>query len=177
MPAFDDIIGDDYEFIGAPARRGVPRTARQLPQVQQSRQKAAALLNIPQPGMRESGPRKTPLAFPVETFAAGGATTRVLTVQPLQLFKGSKLVIDVARVGTTGGVPIVTRLRVGAEDFLVGNNPIPAAMFGALVEGNELILDTAGPGLPIELTIGVTAAPTGTDVITMASALFGLTWS
>jgi len=169
LGAFDEFIGDD-ELLGARAvRRGAP-PIRAIAQRQ---------LMTPMPGVPKAGPRLEPVGFPAFAFVVAGATTIAQTTRPQKPFKGSRLVIDIARTGATAtGLITVVSLKIGARDVLINANPIGAGTFAANAFGVELMMDEATPGIDIVLTLATSAAPTAAgDRIDIAATIVGMTWS
>lgn len=172
---------------GRPARAPAPASA--MPQwpappvpgaaLSPTQYASAQQLYTPIGGVPVPGPRVEPLGFPVFTFGAATGTTITQIARPQKPFKGSRLVIDVARTGATAtGLVSVADLSIGARPVLVNRaQPIPAAAFAPTAFGIELLMDTATPGVDITLTLSISAAPAMTDVVVVGCTILGLTWS
>lgn len=170
LGAFDEYIGDD-ELLGA--RAMVKHRAPPIRAIAQRQ------LVTPMPGVPKAGPRLEPVGFPAFAFVVAGATTIAQTTRPQKPFKGSRLVIDIARTGATAtGLITVVSLKIGARDVLVNANPIGAGTFAANAFGVELMMDEATPGIDIVLTLATSAAPTAAgDRIDIAATIVGMSWS
>lgn len=171
LGALDDYIGDD-DMLGAAPRRRAPARAPLVAAAQRQ-------LHQAMPGVPKSGPRLEPLGFPVFAFALATATTVVQTTNPQKPFKGSRLVLDIARSGATAiGLVTVGSLKVGARDVLVNTNPIGAATFAANAFGVELMMDEAVPGvnLACSITLGLPALAAA-DIVNVSATVIGMTWT
>lgn len=170
LGAMDDYIGDD-DMLGAPARRRGAIARRPLASA------ARAQLSQPMPGVPKAGPRLEPLGFPTFTFLPAAATVILQTTSPQKPFKGSRLVIDIARTGAATGLITVTRFKVGARDVLVNDNGIGAATFGANAFGVELMMDEAVPGILLTLQLTISIVPPAATQVDVAATVIGMTWS
>jgi hypothetical protein len=170
LGAFDEYIGDD-ELLGA--RAVVKHRAPPIRAVAQRQ------LMTPMPGVPKAGPRLEPVGFPAFAFVNAGATSIAQTTRPQKPFKGSRLVIDIARTGASAAGLLITvvSLKVGARDVLVNANPIGAGTFAPGAFGIELMMDEATPGIDIVLTLATSAAPGAGDRVDVAATIIGMTWS
>lgn len=174
--AFDwDLAGeyaeDELGAIRVPSRYpGARRTRR-------GRLKRAQFMNavVPKvPGVPAPGARNFPLGFGTHQFAAGGATAAVLTARPQRPFKGSRLVVSIARAGASAtGLVTITQLAVGQNNQLVSAQALPAEGFLPDAFQTVLSLDPATPGIDIVLGIAISAAPTTTDTVDVSAMLIG----
>lgn len=176
LGAFDDYLGDDEEYLGAPVRRRV--AARSVAIARPVAHAAKAQLAQPMPGVPKAGPRIEPLGFPILTFTNASGLTLVATTRPQKPFKGSRLVLDIARtgVGATGLISVAS-LKVGARDVLVNANPIGAGTFAPNAFGVELMMDEAVPGIDVVLTLTCSVAPGAGERIDVNGTVLGMTWS
>jgi hypothetical protein len=176
--AMEDYVGDD-DMLGAPARalvrrRRVYAPMRRPPVVEAAtRSLAGAKAGVP-----KVGPKIEPLGFPVFTFNLTSGTTLVQVTRPQKRFKGSRLVLDIARTGATA-LQLVTMvdLKVGAVPVPVNSNPIGAGAFAANAQSVEMMLPEAIPGIEIALTLGIVGgAFTGSDRIDVSGTIIGMTF-
>jgi len=170
LGAIDDYLGDDEEYLGAVARRPMKRPLAAA---------AKRQLAQPMPGVPTQGPRIEPLGFPTTfNFVNAGATTIQQSARPMKPFKGSRVVIDIARTGATAtGLVTVTQLVVGARPVPVAQNPIGAGVFAPTAFGIELMMDEAVPGIDITVALTISAAPGAGDTVVCSVTLIGLSWS
>lgn len=178
LGSIDDYLGDDDDILGAPARRRAPARGRNafVPRVP-PRQVAAALTPV-MPGVPKEGARIEPLGFEAFAFTAASGTSLSKTTRPMKPFKGSRLVLDIARTGATStGLVTVTQFVVGARNVLVNSQPIGAGTFAPDGVGIQLMLDEVTPGVEITLQLAISAAPGASDRVDIAATLIGLTWS
>jgi hypothetical protein len=169
LGAIDDYLGDDEEYLGAvrrPMKRPLAVAAKR--QLQQ-----------PMPGVPTAGPRIEPLGFPTTfAFVNAGATTISQNARPMKPFKGSRVIIDIARTGATAtGLVTVTALVVGARPVPVAQNPIGAGVFAPNAFGIELMMDEAVPGIDITCALTISAAPGAGDSVICSVTIIGLSWS
>jgi hypothetical protein len=175
LGAVDDYLGDDDDFLGAPARRGAGprfgRPTRRMP----ARQVAAALDPV-MPGIPKAGARIEPLGFPEVVFTNTSGLSLQVTTRPQKPFKGSRLVVDVARTGAgaTGAIKL-SSLVIGSRNVLVNSNPIGVGTFAANADGVALMLDEVTPGVDIVATFTCSVAPGAGERIDVVPTLIGLT--
>lgn len=101
-------------------------------------------------------------------------TTQTLSIQPQVPFKGDRLVIDFTRTGASAtGLLTVTAFAVGIKNQLAGFGPIGIGGLGPTATDIFIVMDPAGPGVTITLSITVTAIPTTTDRIDVNATLWG----
>lgn len=175
LGAMDEYLGDDSEYLGAVRRAPAPRRIAAARPIASA---AMRQLSQPMAGVPKPGPRIEPIGFPTISFTAASGVTLSATTRPQKPFKGSRLVVELARSGTTAtGLISVATLKVGARDVLVNSNPIGAGTFAPGAFGVELMLDEAVPGIDLAVTLVCSSAPTTTDRIDVAVTIMGMTWS
>lgn len=195
MPNIEEYLAGIDEYLADDdmgARRRSPRRSRRsrgggglrrapLPNAgaTPTRQQAAAALTSYAPGIPQGGPRVEPLGFAVFAFTATSGLTLVQTARPQKPFKGSRVVIDIARTGASAtGLVSIADLSIGTRPVLVNRaQPIPAGAFAPTAFGIELMMDDAGPGIDITLQLVISAAPTTVDTVVVGATILGLTWS
>lgn len=108
-------------------------------------------------------------------FAAAGATSFILSQEPATAFRIRRLIVSQAK--TAGAVGIL--VTVGAIN-VSGMPQSPAPNAQAAIDGfsgdatySLLDLQIAAPGVPIELPVFVSAAPTGADTVTVSATVYG----
>jgi hypothetical protein len=168
----DDIDMGDLDDVGAVRRRSRYGASRRALQVRPSP------ANVQQvPGVSPVAMKRMVLGLGSLFFAvAQPLTSQTLSVQPQVPFKGERLVIAVGRTGTTAAGPLltITAFSIGIKDQRGGFNPIGVDVFGATATEIELVMDPAGPGVTITLTISTTAIPTTTDRIDVNASIIGM---
>jgi len=121
--------------------------------------------------------RLQPLGLGSVTFSATSGTLLTLTTQPQKLFKPKRLIIDVARNGTTStGAVTVTRIDIGADNMLVtsgGVSPIPAAFFQNTGVDLNIQFSEATPGITCAVQVQISAAPSSTDTVVVSAGYLG----
>ena len=107
--------------------------------------------------------RRLPLGFGTTTIAAGASAT--VTASPQVLFRGERLVIPSS---------IAPSVRV--NDIIIGNRTQTAAAgavngstYSEVAVGTGLLLDTAQPGIDVQLLVTNTSA----DAISFSAVLLG----
>ncbi len=125
------------------------------------------------PGVPGTAIGLQPLPLGTVVFSATSGTLLQLSVTPQRPFKGQRLVITEARVGTTGGLVNVTRLEVGTYNQMVFGGNMPAAAFAPTAFDTNMYLQPATPGVQITLLLSITTAPTTTDTVTVSAGMWG----
>lgn len=130
---------------------------------------------IPQnPGVPRPGLKLQPLGLSSISFTATSGTALNMTASPQRPFKAKRLIIDFTRSGATAtGLVTVTSINVGTDNQLVGSGPLPAAAFAVTAFDANIEFAPATPGIEVSVGVSITAAPTMTDTIDVAGALFG----
>lgn len=170
---YDD-LGFDEEELGA-----VIRAARSGGMSRAMMRKIRALKPSKFPGSPPRALRTWPLPFPVANFVNAGPTSIQLTARPQRVFKGKRLVLDIARSGATStGLVTVSEISVGAVDQRIAINPLPAGAFAPNAVRVGLNLDPAEPGIEvtIEVTLGAPALGVG-DTVDVSPMLLGTSLS
>jgi hypothetical protein len=154
----DDILGDDDMLGARRSGRGGWR----------------ARLRRGAPGAPPPSEMMMPLGLGQVVFTSSSPTTQTLTASPQLAFRAERLVLTVARSGGAAAIGVSVRdLRIGQRSQLVSAQSIPAEAFSPSAFGVRLALDPAAPGLTITLDVAVSAAPGGTDTVTVIGALIG----
>lgn len=155
----DDELGARRRPIRSRRSKGLKRFAQQLSPTRYT-------------GSPPRGAREWPLGFPVAGFVAAGPTLIQVVAQPQRVFKGQRLVVDIARTVTTSLVTI-DALIVGAVDQRIAPQPLPAAAFAPNAFDVVLDLDPAQPGIDITLQFAVPAALGAGETIDVSAMLIG----
>jgi hypothetical protein len=128
------------------------------------------------PGAPALGAKLQPLGFTTVTFGAATGTALAATTRPQKPFKGRRLVVDIARTGTTAtGLVTVTSITVGVNNQLVSTGAVGAGAFAATAFDCNVSLSACSSALDIAVNYAISAAPTMTDVVNIATTLFGET--
>lgn len=170
----DDDLGDDYaDLLGAVRRRG---TRRRISRRGRSRARAVKKALVPNvPGQPAPGAREYPLPFPALQFNATSGTSLQMQANPQKPFKGLRLVIDLARTGTTStGLVTLNRIDVGTDNQLVAPGNLPAGAFAPGSFQTTVNMAPATPGISITLNFVISAAPAMTDTVDVAATIIGL---
>lgn len=128
------------------------------------------------PGAPAIGVKLQPLGFTVVSFTATSGLSLTATTRPQKPFKGRRLVVDIARTGTTAtGLVTINSLNVGVNNQWVSSNPVGAGSFAATAFDVNVELSACSSALDITVNYSITAAPTMTDRVDIATTLFGET--
>lgn len=128
------------------------------------------------PGAPAIGVKLQPLGFNVVTFSATSGTALVASTRPQKPFKGRRLVVDLARAGTTStGLVTITALNIGVNNQLVSSGAIGAGAFAAGAFDCNVELSACSTALDISVNYSISAAPTTTDTVSVSTTLFGET--
>jgi len=174
----EDFIGQasDEEILGA-IRRGAVAVVP-----------AARAAGLARPAQAVQGPmlaagRQTPpqrlrgfLGLGTVTFNSASGTLLALTVEPQREWRAERLIIS-RRDGSTATAGIAARLN----NVFIGDQPqspsieqpAPTEMFAADATVSGIDFDTCLPGQKIRLELSVSAAPTGTELITLSCGMYG----
>lgn len=126
------------------------------------------------PGAPAVGMRMQPLGFPVVIFTATSGTALVSTTRPQRPFKGKRLVVALARTGASAtGLVTVTALNIGTNNQFVSSGPIGADAFAANAFDTNLELAACTTALDITINYAISAAPTTTDTVAVATTIIG----
>lgn len=158
----DDVLGDDVlgdDVLGA--RRS-------------GRGGWRAQLRRGAPGAPAIAEAMMPLGLGGFTFTSSTATSVVLAARPQLAFRPERLVLSVARSAGAAAIGVfLGDLKIGQRSQLVSSQELPAEAFAPSAFGVRLALDPATPGIDISATIRITAAPGGTDTLTVIGTLIG----
>jgi hypothetical protein len=128
------------------------------------------------PGAPAIGVKLQPLGFNTITFTATSGLTLPATTRPQKPFKGKRLVSDIARTGTTAtGLVTITSLTIGVNNQFVSTGPVGAGAFAATAFDTNVELSACSTALDITVNYAISAAPTMTDTVAIATTLFGET--
>lgn len=128
------------------------------------------------PGAPAIGAKMQPLGFNAVAFTATSGTALPATTRPQKPFKGRRLVTDIARTGVTAtGLITITSILVGVNNQLVSSQPVGAAAFAAGAFDVNVSLSACSSALDITVNYAISAAPTTTDRVDIATTLFGET--
>lgn len=128
------------------------------------------------PGAPAIGAKLQPLGFTVVTFGAATGTALAATTRPQKPFKGRRLVVDIARTGTTAtGLVTVTSITVGVNNQLVSTGAVGAGAFAPTAFDCNVSLSACSSALDIAVNYAISAAPTMTDTVSIATTIFGET--
>ena len=130
---------------------------------------------IPQiPGAPAVGIRLQPLGFPTVAFTSTSGTALTATTRPQRPFKAKRLVVDIARTGVTStGLVTITTLNIGTNNQFVSSGPIGAAAFAANAVDVNMELAACTTALDVSVSYAISAAPTTTDRVDIATTMFG----
>lgn len=126
------------------------------------------------PGAPKIGLRLQPLGFPTVIFTATSGVTLSAQTRPQRPFKGKRVVVDLARTGTTAtGLIGVTSLNIGTNNQFVSTGAIPASMFAGASFDTNVELAACSTALDITIAFQTSTAPTTTDTIAVQAGLIG----
>ena len=115
-----------------------------------------------------------PLGLGGFTFTSATPTSVVLAARPQLAFRPERLVISVSRSAGAAAIGVfLADLKIGQRSQLVSAQELPAEAFGPSAFGVRLALDPATPGIDISAAIRITAAPGGTDTLTVIGTVIG----
>lgn len=126
------------------------------------------------PGSPKRGLRLQPMGVGTSTFTATSGTSLSNTNRPQRPFKAKRLVVGIARTGTTAtGLVTVNGLFIGTDNQFVATGPINADAFAP--NAYDTNLDLAPTTVAIDVTVqwGLSAAPTMTDTVVVNATLIG----
>lgn len=113
--------------------------------------------------------------LPVTTFVNAGATTIRQTDRPQRSFQMDRVVISRFNVGAASPnlVVTITRWKIGAEDMLAGNGPIPIEMFAAAATSARFNGYTAKAGIDVSIDYTISAAPAAMETVSVTWGAYG----
>lgn len=161
--AGEDMMGEGEE-MGARrrARRGQPNWLR--------RQENSA------PGAPAVSEQMIPLAVTTIVFSLTAALRQTALGTPQVAFRGERVLANRINSGTTAPLRTVTitDIKVGSRSQLAGiGGGLPVEAFAPGAFGVRLAVAPCAPGILIGVDLACDVAPTTTDTITIASAIFG----
>lgn len=159
----DDEVGAAFSMINRlRAKKGKP-PLRKLPRTPNVATGPSGLFS-----------KRLPLGGGRASFTATSGTSLSIEVEPQRGYTPRRLVIAVARTGTTAtGLILLTSMTVGDVQQLPASNGCPVEMFSADVTDGELDLTPCVPGQKITLTFTISAAPTTTDTVVLSAGFYG----
>lgn len=167
----DEYVGQEADILGQVARQLVRRPGPGA---------GRRIFKRPPLPARSQQPTQAELrAFlgfgPVTWAVADGADKQVI-VEPQETFRIERLIVEVSVPATITNAPLilVRRLEIGT----LPQSPsvefgTPAALFRADAVGSMMELQIADAGTKISLTMQISAAPTGTGVVTATMGVYG----
>lgn len=128
------------------------------------------------PGSPAIGVKLQPLGFNAIAFTATSGTALPATTRPQKPFKGRRLVVDIARTGTTAtGLVTVTSVTIGVNNQFVSTGAVGAGSFAATAFDCNVEFSACSTALDITVNYAISAAPTTTDRVDVGTTLFGET--
>lgn len=118
-----------------------------------------------------------PLGIGAVTFTASSGVILAASQTAQKLFHPQRLIIDVARTGTTAtGLVTVTRIDIGADNSLAtsgGTGPIPVSMFANVGVDLNVNFSVATPGVSITVQMQISLAPSSSDTVACSVGMLG----
>jgi len=116
------------------------------------------------------------MGFGSVSWAVADSAEKISIVEPQESFRGERLILESAIDSGVTNTPLVLLNRID-----VGTAPqspsvefaAPAAMFRADSTYSQLDLQIAYRGTKLQVTLGITAAPTGAGSVTASIGMFG----
>lgn len=128
------------------------------------------------PGAPAIGVRLQPLGFGAITFTATSGTALPASTQPQKPFKGRRLIVELARTGTSAtGLVSIASITVGVNNQFVSTGAVSAGAFAANAFDANVELSACSSALNITVNYTISAAPTMTDTVVVGTTLFGET--
>lgn len=161
----------------AVANRMLTAGAYGSPAPSMARTQYAARLAQGRFGAAAAGAKEWPLGFPAVVFTDTTPTTQIVRARPQRLFRGRRPFIIVTRSAGAAAIGVsISRLDVGADNQLVGADPLPAETFGPTAFGTNLVMTPASPGIDVTVAYTVTAAPGVGETVTVLTSIHGDSW-
>lgn len=180
----DDLMGDDQlaallgdetmgdEILGA-ARRVMARRAGGAPDPARQVLRAPPLMPA-HLGVSNPNAGKLPLGF--GTLSCANATPTAaggtLTARPQVPWQGRKLIISISGTNS-GNYGVSVRPTIGNRPVLAGAAAIDARSFPANALDNDLLSDSAGPGVDVSLEFVVTPSVGAGDSVIIIPTWIG----
>jgi hypothetical protein len=165
----DDLAMADAAILGARRRMAARRGGGMQRQAQPALTRPPLL--TARPGVNPTAVGRLPLGFGVLSLAAGGSAG-VLTARPQVPWRGSKLVISIAGVNI-GNYAVTVQPVIGNKPVLAGAAAIDARSFPATGIDNNLISDSAAPGIDVTLNFVVTPVLGAGDTAVITATWIG----
>lgn len=168
----DDVGGDDYVGADDAEILGAIRAVRNRGQGQTRRAMKPQLRGEPGPVKKLRGY----LGMGTAVFTSVSGTLLTAQVEPQRTFRPERLIID-----RTDGSAATAGISASVAAIFIGDQPqspsveqaAPIAMFRADATVSGIDFDKCIPGQKIVIQYTVSAAPTGTELITLASGFYG----
>ena len=116
------------------------------------------------------------MGFGIQTWAVADATDKPIIVEPQESFRGERLVIDTSLAAGITNAPLILMRRIDIGTLPQSpsvEQPAPAAMFARDATYSALDLQIAYRATKVQITLGISAAPTGAGVATAAVGMYG----
>lgn len=132
---------------------------------------------LPREGFQPNVSRlRSYMGFGIQTWAVADATDKPIVVEPQESFRGERLVIDTSVAAAVTNSPLVLMRRIDVGTLPQSpsvEQPAPAAMFARDATYSALDLQVAYRATKVQVTLGISAAPTGAGVVTAAVGMYG----
>lgn len=175
----EDFADDPYAYLGQErvlARRGARMRTFRSPSKRVARlAEVAREVSDPLPGVGRLQPAVWPLGFPTIQFTNTSATALQSQTSPQRPFKGSRVIIALARTANATQLVTMNNLRVGTNSQLISTDPVAVAAFAADAFHTVLQLQQAKPGVNVTFDFGVSANPGTGETIDVQPTILGIT--
>ncbi len=174
-----DLLGDEDDELGLRFASLMRSRAVRGGTSRRGRARALAKALVPRiPGSPRQGAREWALGFNVVTFDTTSGTSLDATANPQRAFKGSRLVVDIARSNaglSASGLVTIEQLFIGQTNQLVSAQSVSAGAFAPGAFHTSLSLDPATPGVDITVGFAISVAPTvAGDQVDVGTTLIGI---
>jgi hypothetical protein len=184
MGAMDLMLGDDDDMLGAyqDLMMGARRRKRANVRARAGGRISAGALRqtlVPEvPGAPPFGARMDAMGLTPITFNSTSGTILTMRASPNKAFKGSRLILDIARTGATStGAVSIQIFMIGQTNQFVSGDPVAAGAFSSVAVGTSMSLDPVTPGIAVFLNITISTAPTTTDTVVVTGSIIGLSYT
>jgi len=183
MGAMDLMLGDDDDMLGAYQElmmgRGRRRRANMRARSGRISPQALRQTLVPEvPGAPPFGARMDAMGLTPVTFNSTSGTILTMRASPNKAFKGSRLILDIARTGATStGAVSIQIFMIGQTNQFVSGDPVAAGAFSSVAVGTAMSLDPVTPGIAVFLNITISTAPTTTDTVVVTGSIIGLSYT
>lgn len=176
MAGDDELMGAYEEMLMGARRRGRRRAGGGGGRVSPGALRQALVPTVP--GAPAFGPRMDAMGLTPITFNSTSGTILTMRASPNKAFKGSRLILDIARTGATStGAVSVQIFMIGQTNQFVSGDPVAAGAFGSTAVGTSMSLDPVTPGIAVFLNIVISTAPTTTDTVVVTGSIIGLSYT